>query len=91
LGVITIPAGAPNLDSDGSCGASIKANPRLAGLQDNGGDTLTHALQAGSPAIDAGDNGICAAAPINNLDQRGYGRPVGPACDLGSFEAGAMP
>jgi hypothetical protein len=31
-------------------------------LADNGGPTLTHALQAGSPAIDAADLAVCPVA-----------------------------
>jgi len=58
----------------------------LTPLADNGGATQTHALVAGSPAIDAGDNAICATAPINNLDQRGEKRTEGSACDIGSYE-----
>ena len=58
----------------------------LAPLAGNGGPTQTHALVIDSPAIDAVDNTLCAAAPINNLDQRGESRPVGNACDIGSFE-----
>ena len=48
-------------------------------MADNGGPTLTHALLAGSPAIDAGDNALCSAT-----DQRSVARDV--ACDVGSFE-----
>ena len=66
-----------NLDSDGSCGFNITANPSLGALADNGGPTLTHALGAGSPAIDAA-TGFCPAT-----DQRGVSRPQGSACDLG--------
>ncbi len=59
-------------------------------LADNGGPTLTHALPPSSLAIDSGDNVACAAAPLNNLDQRGEPRPVdyggGAACDVGAFE-----
>jgi Zn-dependent metalloprotease len=40
-----------------------------------------HALQAGSPAIDAGDTGDCPA-----YDQRGMPRPYGSTCDIGSYE-----
>ncbi len=56
----------------------------LSPLADNGGPTLTHALPEGSPAIDAGDSTFCAAAPINNRDQRGVRR--GANCDIGAFE-----
>jgi len=58
----------------------------IAPLGNNGGPTQTHALVQGSPAIDAGNNVICAAAPVNNLDQRGQVRPLGSICDIGSFE-----
>ncbi len=59
----------------------INADPQLGPLRNNGSFTQTMALQAGSPAIDAGDNATCAA-----YDQRGVPRPQGPACDLGAFE-----
>jgi hypothetical protein len=59
-------------------------DPLLGPLADNGGPTLTHALQPGSPAIDHGD----PAAPPK--DQRGYGRVGVP--DVGAFEfAGVAP
>lgn len=60
-------------------------DPVLAPLADNGGQTWTHALQADSPAIDAGSctdvvgHGIAA-------DQRGKVRPQGPGCDIGAYE-----
>jgi len=63
-------------------------NPRWGSLQDNGGSTFTHALQTGSPAIDAGN----PAAPGSGgnaclaTDQRGIARPQGPCCDIGAFE-----
>jgi cysteine-rich repeat protein len=60
-------------------------NPLLdsAGLADNGGPTQTIAIQASSPAKDAGDNATCEAT-----DQRGEARAVsGPGvCDKGAFE-----
>jgi predicted outer membrane repeat protein len=46
----------------------------------NGGLTRTHALLAGSPAINAGAN--CLAT-----DQRGIARPQGARCDIGAYEA----
>lgn len=71
-------------DLFGSSGSPI--NPFLGALADNGGPTKTMALLTGSPAIDAGDNTVCAAQPINNLDQRGATRPKGPNCDIGAYE-----
>ncbi len=79
-----------NIDSDGTAALSgtgdlSGVNPLLdATLQANGGYTATHALQAGSPAIDAGTN---TATPPS--DQRGFAR-VG-ATDIGAYEfAGAV-
>lgn len=62
-----------NLDSDGSCGLDqptdlTNTDPLLVPLADNGGPTMTHALQPGSPAIDAGGE-VCPPT-----DQRGVGR-----------------
>jgi hypothetical protein len=52
--------------------------PMLGLLQNNGGTTPTHALSAGSPAIDAGLNAL-AVDPFNGIalafDQRGTGFP----------------
>ncbi|MBN1976210.1 MAG: DUF11 domain-containing protein [Anaerolineae bacterium] len=59
-------------------------DPLLGPLADNGGDTETHALLPGSPAIDAG---TCAGAPA--ADQRGAARPLGAGCDIGAYEAQA--
>jgi hypothetical protein len=91
-----ITDGGHNLDDGTTCGFSAangslsSTNPQLApaGLQSNGGPTQTFALQAGSPAINAGDESVCAAAPVNSLDQRGYVRPgTGAAnCSIGAFE-----
>jgi Bacterial Ig-like domain (group 3) len=60
------------------------ANPLLLPLANNDGDTLTHALAQGSPAIDAG------GASSEPYDQRGAGFPrvVGVASDIGAFEYG---
>jgi hypothetical protein len=57
-------------------------DPLLGPLASNGGLTLTHAPQAGSPAIDHGD----PDAPPE--DQRGYGRVGVP--DVGAFEFGGV-
>ncbi|MCB1921848.1 MAG: right-handed parallel beta-helix repeat-containing protein, partial [Candidatus Competibacteraceae bacterium] len=55
-------------------------------LADNGGPTQTHALVAGSPAINAGDNSLIPAGITT--DQRGDGFPriVGGTVDIGAIE-----
>lgn len=57
----------------------------LGPLVDNGGPTFTHALVAGSPAIDAGTDALVPADV--DFDQRGdpFGRIVGTV-DIGAFE-----
>ena len=82
----TITSLGHNLDSDGTCGLGAGGDlsnvvPLLGLLANNGGPTKTHALQPGSPGIDAGDD---AAAP--STDQRGVARPQGPTSDIGAFE-----
>jgi predicted outer membrane repeat protein len=58
-------------------------------LADNGGDTLTHALLEGSPAIDMADDAACEGGLVNGRDQRGMDRSIlGDACDIGAFEFG---
>lgn len=69
----------------------IGEDPLLVRLGDNGGPTLTMELRADSPALDAGDPSGCIDENGDALvvDQRGFKRPVGSACDIGAFEAGA--
>src|SRR5206468_2546451 len=64
-----------------------------AGLASNGGPTQTIALEAMSPAINAGNETVCAAPPVNNLDQRGFVRPGMGAtnCSVGAYEFAAAP
>ncbi|HVI59879.1 MAG TPA: choice-of-anchor Q domain-containing protein [Luteimonas sp.] len=62
---------------------TISANPRISPLADNGGRTRTHALWAGSPAVDMGNNNAGLA-----FDQRGPGfdRVKGARADIGAYE-----
>ncbi|MCP4542039.1 MAG: DUF11 domain-containing protein, partial [Chloroflexi bacterium] len=83
-----------NLIADGSCGAPLSGDPLVSEVGDYGGESaegwplLTHALLSGSPAINAGDNTVCASTLVDNRDERGAGRPVGSICDIGAFEVG---
>ena len=79
----------------------INTAPLLGPLRDNGGPTLTHAPESGSPAVDKGKN---FAVDGNNdpilTDQRGSTRPFdnpaisnatgGDGSDIGAFETGAV-
>ena len=70
-------------------GDQVGANPMLGPLADNGGPTQTHALLAGSPALDAGDPAAVPGVGVIPLfDQRGVGFPrvVNGRIDIGAFE-----
>jgi predicted outer membrane repeat protein len=95
----TITASKFTFSSDLTCGLpagnTIKGNdpngldPLLTALGNYGGPTLVHMLKLGSPAIDSGDNTVCAAPPINNFDQRSAARVglgTGTECDIGAVE-----
>jgi len=78
-----------NIDSESSAGMGgpgdfVNTDPLLSALQYNSGGTIrTHALLAGSPAIDAGTN-----AGASSVDARGYQRIDGRS-DIGAIEANA--
>lgn len=94
-------SGGYNLDEDGSCelGKTSDLIGVIAGLdpvlRENGGPTPTHALLAGSPAIDRGNSFG------SSVDQRGLPRPSdfasisntegGDGSDIGAFELQAPP
>ncbi|CAB4637826.1 MAG: hypothetical protein F2947_09700 [Actinobacteria bacterium] len=63
------------------------ADPKLGPLADNGGPTMTHALLAGSPAINTGPNPVPTFTG-NQFDQRGTGfaRIAFGVADAGAFE-----
>lgn len=104
-----LASGGYNLTSDTSCGLNgpgdlMGVDPLVYGLADNGGPTLTHGLQPGSPAIEAGnplgctwdhdDDAGTAETPVR-IDQREHlrtwdGNTDGvPVCDAGAYEYGA--
>jgi hypothetical protein len=68
----------------------VVADVMLGVLTDNGGPTLTHQPEAGSPAIDSGDDALCP-----EIDQLGNIRPWdgdgngSVHCDRGAVELGA--
>src|SRR5207247_1824133 len=62
-------------------GSFTAAEPLLGPLQDNGGAGPTHALLAGSPAVDF----TCGAEESTLTDQRGV-QHLGAAADLGAYE-----
>ncbi len=80
-----------------ACGLTDGVNGNIIGFDPDLG-TLTGSpaylpLNAGSLAIDAGDNALCAAAPVSNQSQNGATRPQdgngdsSAICDIGSYEA----
>ena len=84
-GTVSLTSGGHNLVQDSSCSAVasdiIAAAAQIGVLANNGGPTLTHALLAGSPAIDTADSN---SSP--NIDQRGISRPQGAGPDIGAYE-----
>jgi len=81
MSLVRAPAANVTLPPD-----TLRSDPLLLSLAANGGPTRTHALSAGSPAIDRGNNLVGV-----DFDQRGPGFPrtLGAAPDIGAFEAPA--
>ena len=90
-----------NVSDDSSCSGAVTSLPNTsaqldpAGPGPNGGLTLTIALGADSPAIDLIPAGAAGCTATNDVDQRGFPRPVDgdgdgtSACDAGAYEASA--
>jgi hypothetical protein len=84
VGQVDGSTGWASRDSLGHTSAPL--DPLLGPLQDNGGPTPTHALLAGSPAIDTG-----APSLWGSVDQRGTVRfhsGLNPPIDVGAFDSG---
>jgi beta-glucanase (GH16 family) len=83
-GVVTLASGGTNVFNGTTCAPvasdQVVASAALGPLAANGGPTLTHALNSGSPALDAANPASCPAR-----DQRGVARPQG-RCDVGAME-----
>lgn len=86
FGTINIVSDGSNICADGSLAAILvgpndmnNTDPMLDALADNGGPTKTHALLAGSPAIDQAQLAYAEMA-----DQRSYFREGLP--DIGAYE-----
>lgn len=88
----------------GSGSDTVNPNPGLAALADNGGPTRTHALLAGSPALNGGDNTLVSLDDEDGdqdgdhtemipFDGRGagYERIRWGVVDIGAFEAPIQP
>lgn len=83
-----------NLDSDISCGLSLASSKSNATLRlgvptYNGGATVTILPQPGSDAIGHGRRSVCAAAPVNGVDQRGATRSA-TNCTSGAAEVDGL-
>ena len=85
-----------NLSSDDTCnfnkvGDLNNTDPMLGSLKNNGGPTMTMALEPGSPAIDGGNPNGCTDGygHLLKTDQRGVPRPDREdtaGCDIGAYE-----
>ncbi len=86
IGPGSLETNSHNLIEDGSCSPALNDAPLLESLADNGGPTLTHAIETGSPAINAGSNAYLL--PAMTTDQRGVGYPRirDNTVDIGAYE-----
>ena len=71
-----------NFIQDGSCSPAFSGDPKLGELvEPEDGSPAYFPLLAGSPAIDAADDGYCS-----ETDQIGTVRPQDAGCDIGAIE-----
>ncbi len=83
-GALTI---ANSADQSGACSSTYNGDPGLGVLGLNGGGTRSYTIPI-SAAVKAvyhhGDAAVCAASPVNGIDQRGVLRTA--PCDIGAYE-----
>ena len=87
----TFPAGNPNANGDFVGTEESPLDPKLTSLAlIMPGKTTVHLPEGDSPVIDQGNNTFCAAAQVNNEDQRQVTRPQQfngvNQCDIGAVE-----
>jgi hypothetical protein len=84
---------ADGIDGDQVGTAAHPLDPMLAQLADNGGPTVTAALQLGSPAINTGGTADCLVGPSADRDQRVLRRGTAArlACDVGAYDTQGKP
>lgn len=77
---------------NGNAARGLVSAGTIGPLRDNGGPTPTHALLAGSEAIDSTTAQGCIAdnGALLSTDQRGAPRVAGVRCDVGAFEYNAV-
>jgi predicted outer membrane repeat protein len=82
-----------NFDKNGACGLDgpgdqVGADPNLSPLTNNGGPTMTHMPNSGSPVIDAGNSMLVT----EDYEQRGPGYPriINEIVDIGAVEWGII-
>lgn len=84
--------GTTNQCSSNNAPLSLVSANTIGPLQNNGGPTFTHALLAGSQAIDASSPSLTCLDEVSQplpFDQRGAPRVFGVRCDVGAFEFGS--
>lgn len=88
----TITSNGYNIETATACNLSgsgdiSSANPQIGPLQNNGGNTQTHALSAGSPAVDAGNPAHCPPLDQRDIERPQDGNSDGVSrCDIGAVE-----
>lgn len=80
-----------NIESGTTCVLNTPADLQntqvaLGALANNGGPTQTHLITNTGPAYNSGVDALCAASPVNGVDQRGVVRPQELRCDIGAVE-----